>query len=163
MTGGSAALAADGEIVPIQDVVAKHAGQVECMEYDADSDTCIVTGTMSMDGERIAVVNTVLLDPARGLTMTLSDDLEVINGTGCSDAKNMIVELTGTDDQDLIDYMTKTMLSVQQAMGNACTVFRQSGDDYVVSTARPDGTSMTESPVLSVRFFEGPKSLRLAQ
>lgn len=148
-----------GQPVPAETIVARHAHQFACTDYDPASDSCKSLSRIVVDGSSVVAVETGAVRHKGDVHQVEIVSRGTIEGDQfCVDPANI---WTGTS--SLPTEMNKVMLAVTRSavksFGGVCTRYYQSADSYVASNMGRNGKPFPPGDT-RIRFVDTNKTLR---
>ncbi|MBU2981776.1 hypothetical protein KO498_08100 [Lentibacter algarum] len=154
-----------GTEVALREVLDTHAGQYECLDYQAASDSCKALGRSVVYGDDVITTSLFAFDeglPAQ-IKVVSRHKLEGAALCGLTAPIKITVTSQGTPraNQAIKELFAKTF---NDSIPNLCTRYYRdgSGDRYINITTDLQGTPVPDSAV-KARFFDEQKNLRITK
>lgn len=149
-----------GALVPIREVFLTHAGQFECLGYDATSDSCEGLGRSEVRGNTITTTTLFAIDIGAPTQITTRSRHTITGNKVCGASAPVDVQVKSAgnaENEALIAEMMKVM--AEDTMSGICITYYASGAGYIAEATTLSGERLPDYDTVT-RFFPEQKKLR---
>ena len=150
-----------GSEVPLRKVLADHAGQFECIDYQAASDSCTALGRSRVEGDTVIETALYAFDEGLPAQVKVVSRHRFSGDSLCGLTAPVKITVTSEGTPQVNEAIKKLFAkAMNDSIPNLCTRYYRDGEGYINVTTDLKGSVVPDSAIKS-RFFDEQKNLRV--